>query len=153
MLRKLLSTPYALLHASRVTISSKITNLCTVEKNTMSAPANVATYDEVKKVGLENKEVLIIDVREPKELQETGVIPGSINIPLGDIQSVLRDLSPEQFTQKYGRNKPSINSEIIFSCKSGKRAASALAISEQLGFKCVKNFSGGWLEWEEKSKC
>nr|CAH7765052.1 unnamed protein product [Callosobruchus chinensis] len=40
------------------------------------------SFEEVKKFGNQpSKDVYIIDVREPMELQETGVIPNSINIP------------------------------------------------------------------------
>lgn len=38
------------------------------------------TFDEVKTLK-DDKKVYLIDVREPSELQETGSIPGSINIP------------------------------------------------------------------------
>ena len=37
-------------------------------------------YEDVKE-GLENKSLLLIDVREPDELEKFGKIPGSINIP------------------------------------------------------------------------
>lgn len=42
--------------------------------------SNEVTFDYVKSLK-DNKEVLLIDVREPSELEETGTIPGSINIP------------------------------------------------------------------------
>lgn len=40
----------------------------------------IATYEEVKDLP-NHPEKLLIDVREPHELQETGKIPTSINIP------------------------------------------------------------------------
>ena len=41
---------------------------------------NYVTFDDVK--GLKNNQtVLLIDVRQPEELRDTGTIPGSINIP------------------------------------------------------------------------
>lgn len=40
----------------------------------------IANFEEVKCAGNDSN-TLIIDVREPAELQETGVIPGSVNIP------------------------------------------------------------------------
>nr|CAI5851036.1 unnamed protein product [Callosobruchus analis] len=44
--------------------------------------SSVASFEDVKKFGNQpSKDVYIIDVREPSELQETGVIPSSINIP------------------------------------------------------------------------
>lgn len=43
-------------------------------------PLKIATYKEVKDLP-NHKEKLLIDVREPQELKDTGVIPTSINIP------------------------------------------------------------------------
>lgn len=40
----------------------------------------IATFEDVKAIK-DNKRCLLIDVREPTELQETGTLPGSINIP------------------------------------------------------------------------
>lgn len=49
----------------------------------ISSKANaVALYEDVKKV-TENpcSTIFLIDVREPHELQETGILPNSLNIP------------------------------------------------------------------------
>lgn len=43
-------------------------------------PTKIATYEEIKDLP-NHLEKLLIDVREPQELKETGVIPTSINIP------------------------------------------------------------------------
>lgn len=50
----------------------------------MSCAVNFVTFEEVKALK-DDKSVLLIDVREPSELKETGVIPGSINIPCKNI--------------------------------------------------------------------
>lgn len=42
--------------------------------------AEIATYEEIKKLS-KKPETLLIDVREPQELIDTGVVPTSINIP------------------------------------------------------------------------
>lgn len=49
-----------------------------VELKMTSVP--IATYEEVKDLP-NNPEKLLIDVREPAEIAETGSIPTSINIP------------------------------------------------------------------------
>lgn len=48
----------------------------------MSGKSSIKTvvYEDVKALK-DNKNTLLIDVREPSELQKTGVLPGSINIP------------------------------------------------------------------------
>lgn len=44
------------------------------------AEIEIATYEEIKTLP-NHPEKLLIDVREPQELLDTGVIPTSINIP------------------------------------------------------------------------
>lgn len=111
----------------------------------------IATFEELK-AATTNPNILIIDVREPHELQETGVVPNSINIPLATVKDVLATSPGEDFKKTFGKDKPDLDSEIIFTCRSGKRSAAAYAIAEDLGYKNLKNFDGGWLLWESKIK-
>lgn len=41
---------------------------------------DIVEFDEFKQL-TKDKSTIVIDVREPEELKETGVIPGSINVP------------------------------------------------------------------------
>ncbi|XP_037816091.1 rhodanese domain-containing protein CG4456-like [Lucilia sericata] len=110
----------------------------------------IVTYEEIKKLTNQSAE-LLIDVREPKELQETGKIPNSINIPLGQVGQELADsVDKAAFKAKYGRDKPEKNSEIIFHCRSGKRSQSAAELARTLGYENTKNYVGSWLEYAEK---
>lgn len=45
-----------------------------------STAQEIVYYEEIKDLP-NHPEILLIDVREPSELQETGQIPTSINIP------------------------------------------------------------------------
>ncbi|CAG9863629.1 unnamed protein product [Phyllotreta striolata] len=111
------------------------------------------SYAEVKRICDEaNKNVSIIDVRQPEELRQTGVIPGSINIPLDQVKDALNNLTADEFKKKYGCDRPEKNSLIIFSCKLGMRSAAAQEIAEKLGYKMAKNYRGGWDDWEERLK-
>ncbi|XP_023305340.2 rhodanese domain-containing protein CG4456-like [Lucilia cuprina] len=110
----------------------------------------IVTYEEIKKLTNQSAE-LLIDVREPKELQETGKIPTSINIPLGQVGQELADsVDKAAFKAKYGRDKPEKSSEIIFHCRSGKRSQSAAELARTLGYKNTKNYLGSWLEYADK---
>uniref|UniRef100_A0A182JNC3 Rhodanese domain-containing protein n=1 Tax=Anopheles christyi TaxID=43041 RepID=A0A182JNC3_9DIPT len=96
--------------------------------NTMS----IATYEEV--LDLPNHpEKLLVDVRNPDELAETGKIPTSINIPLPQLEEGLK-LDDEAFKAKFGRDKPSTSTEVIFHCKMGGRAQKATDLASSLGF-------------------
>ncbi|EDW81203.1 uncharacterized protein Dwil_GK11151 [Drosophila willistoni] len=108
----------------------------------------IVDYAVVKKLPNEPQK-LLIDVREPDELKETGQIPTSVNIPLGRVSQEL-STSNEAFKSKYGRDKPQPNTEIIFHCKIGKRSLKAAETAASLGFKNVKNYEGSWTDWAER---
>lgn len=111
-------------------------------------PIGIVDYAAVKKLPNEPQK-LLIDVREPEELKETGQIPSSINIPLGIVSQELA-VSDQIFKSKYGRDKPEPDTEIIFHCKIGKRSLKAAEAAAALGFKNVKNYEGSWLDWAER---
>ncbi|KAL7727807.1 hypothetical protein ACLKA6_019746 [Drosophila palustris] len=121
-------------------------NIVTQQQN--NSAIGIVDYAAVKK--LENEpQKLLIDVREPDELKETGQIPSSINIPLGIVSQELA-VSDHLFKSKYGRNKPKSDTEIIFHCKIGRRSLKAAEAAAALGFKNVKNYEGSWLDWAER---
>lgn len=109
----------------------------------------LATYDEIADLP-NHPEKLLIDVRRPDELAGTGTIPTSINIPLKVVEEELK-LDANQFESKYERPKPSLDTPIIFSCRSGYRAGTAASIADKLGFKNIKNYVGSWLDYAERN--
>ncbi|XP_022122875.2 rhodanese domain-containing protein CG4456-like isoform X2 [Pieris rapae] len=110
---------------------------------------HVATYEEIaKSVNKPNK--IIVDVRNQDEIKTTGQIPSSINIPVNNIQEVLESMSETEFQRKYHRPKPSQSDELIFYCKSGKRATEATNVALKLGYSKSKKYLPGWDGWNEK---
>lgn len=76
----------------------------------------------------------IVDVREPGEFNGTlGHIPGSLLIPLGQLQERASTLAKDQPT--------------VLVCRSGARSAQAVTLLEKAGFTRVANLSGGMLAW------
>ncbi|KRT80471.1 hypothetical protein AMK59_7743, partial [Oryctes borbonicus] len=117
------------------------------DADTKSNKTGIVTLEELK-AAIRDPSILIIDVRQPSELQETGVIPNSINVPLDILKYTLTHQSRQAFLQQYKREKPDCHTTIIFSCRSGKRSAEARSIALNLGYRQAKNYAGGWLEWE-----
>uniref|UniRef100_A0A2M4C224 Putative heat shock protein n=1 Tax=Anopheles marajoara TaxID=58244 RepID=A0A2M4C224_9DIPT len=116
------------------------------------APEQLANYEEIVQLSKQKPEAdapLLIDVREPAELEATGRIPTSINIPVNEVKQEL-ELPATAFEAKYGRRKPSHTDPIIFCCRIGVRSGNAAHEAEQMGFKRVKNYVGSWLEYAEK---
>jgi rhodanese-related sulfurtransferase len=71
---------------------------------------------------------MIIDVRTQAEFQE-GNTPGSVNIPLDELELRLSEIPAEE--------------EIVLVCRSGGRAAMAEQILKSHGFTNVVN-KGSW---------
>ncbi|XP_043265024.1 rhodanese domain-containing protein CG4456-like [Colletes gigas] len=95
--------------------------------------------------------VLIIDVREQSEVDQTGKLPGSIHIPMGDVTRVL-NLSGKDFKDKFDKEKPSKDTRIILSCYSGKRSEMVQKELLMHEYQNVQNYVGGWSDWESNQK-
>lgn len=77
---------------------------------------------------------MLVDVREPYEY-EIAKIPGSVLIPLGDIERRAEELDED--------------TEIILQCRSGMRSAQALGFLQSKGFTNLANLKGGILAWSD----
>ena len=60
---------------------------------------------------------ILVDVRNPNELQEDGKIPGSFNIALPELSEAFQ-LSSGEFKEKYGLDLPNKENEnLILTCR------------------------------------
>lgn len=92
------------------------------------------TPAEVKQRLQNGEPLLILDVREDEEVA-AGIIPGATHIPLGQLPMRHQEI-PEA-------------DEIILVCRSGNRSGKALDYLESIGYKGLKNMTGGMLEWAD----
>jgi len=83
---------------------------------------------------IDDVDPFILDVRTPKEWDETGVIPGAVTITLTELDQYLSELPP-------------LNKPILVYCKAGARGQYALTYLKVLGYKNVKNLKGGIIAW------
>lgn len=70
----------------------------------------------------------IVDVRSPEEFRQ-GSCPGSLNIPLGDLEGRVRELDHAR--------------PVVVCCATGSRSAMATAILKKNGFSQIVN-AGSW---------
>ncbi|MGC1421916.1 MAG: FAD-dependent oxidoreductase [Terracidiphilus sp.] len=94
-----------------------------IAANVLRGDAEIAPWSE-----LGSSDAFVLDVREPQEVQ-AGSIPGSVNIPLGQLRMRLNELPP--------------SGEIWVTCGVGQRAYYACRILAQHGF-LARNLSGGY---------
>lgn len=93
--------------------------------------------DELKnKIG-SKEEFELVHVLSPEEFKKEQV-PGSINIPLGDIGKRREELDKDKEIIVYCKN---------FDCDASPKAAKKL---EKLGFEKVVDYEGGMENWKEK---
>jgi rhodanese-related sulfurtransferase len=91
---------------------------------------NVST-EEAKQL-IDNKEVVVLDVRTPEEYQ-AGHIPNAILIPLQELENKLNDLDKEE--------------PYLVVCRSGNRSAQASEILTNNSFTNIYNMTGGMNSW------
>ncbi|KAK6343466.1 hypothetical protein TWF730_011055 [Orbilia blumenaviensis] len=114
-------------------------------------PLKVVTFEEIKKLS-DNPDPkrVIVDVREPHELERSGIIPNSINVPFSTAPDAWF-LSPDSFEDRFGFDKPSEDTELVFSCKAGIRSNAAARIAMSAGYGNVASYEGSWMDWAKNT--
>ena len=86
-------------------------------------------------------EVLLVDIRDIRELWREGTIPGSIHAPRGMLEFWVDPESP------YHRKDFSSGKKFIFFCAGGLRSALAAQTAQIMGLKPVAHMAGGFSAW------
>ncbi|MCA4823186.1 MAG: 3-mercaptopyruvate sulfurtransferase [Serratia rubidaea] len=87
------------------------------------------------------------DAPEPRPGLHRGHIPGSINIPYGELLENGRVKSLEALRQTFSAKGVDINGPIVVSCGSGVTAAVLAFGLQSLGAPQVRLYDGSWSEW------
>lgn len=100
------------------------------------------------KNGLASKTITLIDVRNTDEVASAGKIPGSHNIPLGQLNDALA-MDENAFKAQHGFDKPSKDSPLVTHCLKGGRAAKAHEALLSLGYSKTECYKGSLIDWKE----
>ena len=104
----------------------------------------VTTYTvEETQVRLKETGVLLVDIRDIRELERTGRIVGARHVPRGMLEFWMYPDSP------YYRDYLGEASEVILYCNRGWRSALAASQMKDLGL-LVSHMDGGFSEWKDK---
>ena len=100
--------------------------------------AEIAIADAIAMVGDPN--VVIVDIRDPRERERTGAIPGAFSCPRGMVEFWVDPESP-YFKPIFGEDK-----KFVFHCASGWRSALTVATLQDMGFDAahLKDGFGDW---------
>ena len=91
---------------------------------------------------LDDPDVVVVDIRDVRERQRSGFIPGSVHAPRGMVEFWIDPESP-YFKEVFGQDK-----RFIFHCASGWRSALTVATLNDMGFAAA-HLRDGFSTWEE----
>ena len=110
-------------------------------ENARARIAEIETPDLIAR--LEDPDTVIVDIRDVRERQRVGYIPGSVHAPRGMLEFWIDPESPyhkEVFAQ-HGK-------KYVFHCASGWRSALSVATLQDMGFDAA-HLKEGFSTWEK----
>lgn len=84
----------------------------------------------------------VVDIRDPRELEREGTVPGALLAPRGMLEFWVDPESP-YFKPVFGDE----NKEFVLFCGAGWRSALAVKALQDMGMTNVAHFDGGFGAW------
>ncbi len=107
------------------------------------AMAQVTTYSVAQIVARMNDANLqIVDIRDVRELEREGTVPGCFNAPRGMLEFWVDPASP-YYKAIFGDD----SKEFVLFCGAGWRSALAAKALQDMGMTNVAHIDGGFTEW------
>ena len=108
------------------------------EIETINAADAIAAYRK----GAES-DVVIVDIRDPREIERDGKIPGAFSCTRGMLEFWIDPQSP------YAKPIFQEDKKFIFHCAGGLRSALAAKTAQDMGLKPVAHMGGGFAAWRD----
>lgn len=91
----------------------------------------------------QDPDYVFVDLRDIRELQRSGLIPGAFSCPRGMLEFWIDPDSPY--------HKPVFNQDktYVFYCASAWRSALSAKIAMEMGLQPVMHLEGGFTAWEQ----
>jgi rhodanese-related sulfurtransferase len=87
-------------------------------------------------------DVVFVDLRDVRELEREGMIPGAFHCPRGMLEFWLDPESP------YHKTVFASGKEFVFYCNGAWRSALATDVAQQMGLEPVCELDGGFTAWK-----
>jgi len=109
------------------------------------AESEVETLSVADVQGLAGREdVVLVDLRDPRELEREGRMPGAFHCPRGMLEFWIDPESP------YAKPVFQEDKRFVFFCAGGWRSALAAKAAQDMGLKPVAHMAGGFGEWKKR---
>ena len=86
--------------------------------------------------------VVMVDIRDPRELERDGRIPGAFHATRGMLEFWIDPTSP-YYKPVFGEDK-----QFVFFCAGGMRSVLAAKTAQDMGLKPVAHMIGGFGAWK-----
>ncbi len=86
--------------------------------------------------------VVFVDLRDPRELEREGKLPGAFHCPRGMLEFWIDPESP------YAKPVFQEDKRFVFFCAGGWRSALAAKTAQDMGLKPVAHIAGGFGAWK-----
>ena len=107
------------------------------------AMAQVKTYSvEDVRARMTDARLQLVDIRDVRELEREGTVPGCINAPRGMLEFWVDPASP-YFKPVFGDD----SKEFVLFCGAGWRSALAAKALQDMGMTNVAHIDGGFTDW------
>ena len=106
------------------------------------AEIETVTVDQAKALAADPK-VTLVDLRDIRELERDGVIPGAYHAPRGMLEFSVDPDSP-YFKPVFGSGN-----KFVFFCAGGLRSALATQQVQRMGLEPVAHIAGGFGAWKQ----
>src|ERR1700734_1567399 len=87
--------------------------------------------------------VVFVDLRDPREIEREGRIPGAFHCTRGMLEFWIDPASP------YAKPIFQSDKKFIFHCAGGMRSALAAKTADDMGLKPVAHMGGGFAAWRD----
>ena len=116
----------------------------TVKSMVDEAMAAITTYSVDQARELHGRDdVQFIDIRDVRELEREGVVPGAFHAPRGMLEFWVDPDSP------YYKDVFAPGKEFVFYCNGAWRSALACDVAQQMGLEPVCEMDGGFKAWKD----
>ena len=92
---------------------------------------------------MNNDDVVIVDIRDPREIERDGKVPGAFACTRGMLEFWIDPASP------YAKPIFQEDKKFIFYCAGGLRSALAAKTAQDMGLKPVAHIAGGYAAWRD----
>jgi rhodanese-related sulfurtransferase len=107
------------------------------------AEGTVETLDIAAAAALHGRDdVVFVDLRDPRELEREGKLPGAFHCPRGMLEFWIDPESP------YAKPVFQEDKRFVFFCAGGWRSALAAKAAQEMGLKPVAHIAGGFGAWK-----